>query len=75
MKEHIKTFKKFINEQVQEKITVTFKELYMKNEVTRTCVNMSKEDVITTYGLNQPDIECINLKVKKKSSITKISII
>ena len=33
MKEHIKTFKKFINEQVQEKITVTFKELYMKNEV------------------------------------------
>ena len=57
MKEHIKTFKKFINEQVQEKITVTFKEVYMKNEVTRTCGNMSKEDVITVYGLDQPDIE------------------
>ena len=66
MKEHIKTFKRFINEQVQEKITVTFKELYMKNEVTRTCVNMSKEDVIAVYGLNQPDIEWYQFEGEEK---------
>ena len=66
MKEHIKTFKNFINEQVQEKITVTFKEVSMKNEVTRTCVNMSKEDVITTYGLNQPDIEWYQFEGEEK---------
>ena len=66
MKEHIKTFKNFINEQVQETITVTFKEVYMKNEVTRTCVNMSKEDVITTYGLDQPDIEWYQFEDEEK---------
>ena len=66
MKEHIKTFKNFINEQVQETITVTFKEVYMKTEVTRTCLNMSKEDVITTYGLNQPDIEWYQFEGEEK---------
>lgn len=66
MKEPIKTFKKFINEQVQETITVIFKEAYMKNEVTRTCVNMSKEDVITTYGLDQPDIEWYQFEGEEK---------
>ena len=66
MKEHIKTFKKFINEQVQETITVTFKEVYMKKEVTRTCVNMSKESVIAVYGLNQPDIEWYQFEGEEK---------
>ena len=66
MKEHIKTFKNFINEQVQETITVTFKEVYMKKEVTRTCVNMSKESVIAVYGLNQPDIEWYQFEGEEK---------
>ena len=38
-------------------ITVQFKEKYMDKLVTRTCVNMAKEQVINVYGLNEPDIE------------------
>ena len=38
-------------------ITVTFKEKYMDEPVTRVCGNMSKEEVIRIYGLDQPDIE------------------
>lgn len=63
---YIKSFEKFINEQVQETITVTFKEVYMKKEVTRTCVNMSKESVIAVYGLNQPDIEWYQFEGEEK---------
>lgn len=66
MKEHIKTFENFINEQFQETITVTFKEVYMKKEVTRICGNMSKEDVIAVYGLNQPDIEWYQFEGEEK---------
>lgn len=38
-------------------ITVTFKETYMPKPVTRTCVNMTREQVIQTYGLDGSDIE------------------
>lgn len=38
-------------------ITVQFKEKYMDKPVTRTCVNMTKEQVINVYGLNEHDIE------------------
>lgn len=54
---YIKSFEMFMNEQKETQITVTFKEVYMKNEVTRTCGNMSKEEVISIYGLDMPDIE------------------
>ena len=54
---YVKSFDKFLNEQRENEITVTFKEVYMKKEVTRTCMNMSREDVISVYGLNLPDIE------------------
>lgn len=54
---YIKSFERFMNEQKETQITVTFKEVYMKHEVTRTCGNMSKEEVISIYGLDMPDIE------------------
>lgn len=38
-------------------ITVRFKETYMPHAVERTCVNMTKQQVINVYGLNDPDIE------------------
>lgn len=38
-------------------ITVRFKETYMPHAVERTCVNMTKQQVINIYGLNDPDIE------------------
>lgn len=42
---------------IDMEITVQFKEKYMDKPVTRTCVNMTKEQVINVYGLNEPDIE------------------
>ena len=38
-------------------VTVTFKEAYMPHEVRRTCVNMTREQVIWMYGLEKDDIE------------------
>jgi len=38
-------------------INVIFKETYMNCPVKRTCYNMTKSQVIQTYGLNNPDIE------------------
>lgn len=40
-----------------ETITVQFKETYMPHPVKRTCVNMTKEEVIEIYGLDEPSIE------------------
>ena len=36
---------------------VEFKETYMPHSVKRACVNMTKKQIIDTYGLNNPDIE------------------
>jgi hypothetical protein len=63
---YIKSYEKFLNEQRQETITVTFKEVYMKHEVTRTCGNMSKDEVIAIYGLNNPDIEWYQFEGEEK---------
>lgn len=41
----------------EEKITVEFMERYMGTPVTRTCYNMTREQIIELYGLNEPDIE------------------
>ena len=41
----------------KETITVTFKERYMDHPVSRTCSNMTKEEVIGIYGLRESDIE------------------
>lgn len=41
----------------EKKITVEFKESYMPHSVKRTCVNMTKKQVIEQYGLNSSDIE------------------
>ena len=60
------SFETFINEQKESSITVTFKEVYMKKEVTRTCMNMSKEGVIAVYGLNEPDIEWYQFEGEEK---------
>lgn len=68
---HIKSFETFINEQKESSITVTFKEVYMKKEVTRTCMNMSKEGVIAVYGLNEPDIEWYQFEGEEKVFNTK----
>ena len=38
-------------------IKVQFKEKYMDKSVIRTCVNMTKQQVINIYGLNESDIE------------------
>ena len=40
-----------------KKITVEFKEFYMPHSVKRTCVNMTKKQIIDKYDLNNPDIE------------------
>lgn len=63
---YIKSFDRFLNEQKETRITVTFKEVYMKHEVTRTCSNMSKEEVIAIYGLNMPDIEWYQFEGEEK---------
>ena len=42
---------------MRETITVQFKETYMPHAVTRTCTNMTREQVTEIYGLNEPDIE------------------
>ena len=63
---YIKSFDMFMNEQKETQITVTFKEVYMKNEVTRTCGNMSKEEVISIYGLDMPDIEWYQFEGEEK---------
>lgn len=68
---HIKSFETFINEQKETSITVTFKETYMKKEVTRTCMNMSKEGVIAVYGLNEPNIEWYQFEGEEKVFNTK----
>jgi len=36
---------------------VIFKEEYKAKPVTRTCTNMSKEEIIKIYDLDNPDIE------------------
>ena len=41
----------------ENKITVEFKESYMPHSVKRTCVNMTKEQIIKQYDLNSSDIE------------------
>ena len=41
----------------KNKIVVQFKESYMPHSVTRECSNMTKEQVVDMYGLNNPDIE------------------
>lgn len=41
----------------ETRTTVEFKELYMDKPVTRTCVNMTRQQVIECYGLEDPDIE------------------
>lgn len=38
-------------------ITVRFKETYMNHPVERTCMNMTREQVIDIYNLDDPDIE------------------
>lgn len=38
-------------------ITVRFKEAYMNHPVERTCMNMTREQVIDIYNLDDPDIE------------------
>ena len=38
-------------------ITVRFKESYMNHPVERTCTNMTREQVIDIYNLDDPDIE------------------
>lgn len=68
---YVKSFETFINEQKESSITVTFKEVYMKKEVTRTCMNMSKEGVIAVYGLNEPDIEWYQFEGEEKVFNTK----
>ena len=41
----------------EKKITVEFKEAYMPHSVKRTCVNMTKKQIIEQYGLANSDIE------------------
>lgn len=36
---------------------VEFKEIYMEKPVIRECINMTKEQVIEMYGLEEGDIE------------------
>ena len=36
----------------EKEITVEFKESYMPHSVKRTCVNMTKEQIIKQYDLN-----------------------
>lgn len=42
---------------MENTIKVEFKETYMPHSVVRECVNMTREEVIKVYGLNEPDIE------------------
>ena len=41
----------------EKKITVEFKETYMSHPVKRTCINMTKKQIIEEYGLGNSDIE------------------
>lgn len=41
----------------EKEIVVEFKEYYMPHSVKRTCVDMTKKQIIDTYGLYNPDIE------------------
>ena len=41
----------------EPKITVEFKERYMRTPVRRTCINVTRKEVIELYGLKEPDIE------------------
>lgn len=41
----------------EKKITVEFKETYMPHSVKRTCINMTKKQIIEEYGLGNSDIE------------------
>ena len=41
----------------EKEIVVEFKETYMPHSVKRTCVNMTKKQIIDMYGLNEPEIE------------------
>ena len=38
-------------------IIVRFKETYMPHPVERICTNMTKDQIIRIYGLEEPDIE------------------
>jgi len=38
-------------------ITVRFKETYMTHPVERTCTNMTRDQVMDIYNLDDPDIE------------------
>ena len=42
---------------MENKITVEFKEVYMPHPVKRACYNMTKEQIIKQYDLNNSDIE------------------
>ena len=41
----------------EKKITVEFKESYMPYSVKRTCINMTKNQIIKEYGLDNSDIK------------------
>ena len=41
----------------EKEIVVDFKETDMPHSVKRTCVNMTKKQIIDKYDLNNPDIE------------------
>lgn len=41
----------------ETRVTVEFKEKYMDGPVKRSCVNMTREQVVKIYGLDRPDIE------------------
>ena len=41
----------------EKEIVVEFKETCMPHSVKRTCVNMTKKQIIDTYDLNNSDIE------------------
>ena len=40
-----------------KRFKVTFKEAYLSYSVTRECYVRSREEVVTLYGLEGPDIE------------------
>lgn len=42
---------------MENNIIVEFKETYMPHSVKRTCVNMTKKQIIEQYGLANSDIE------------------
>ena len=40
-----------------KRFKVTFKEAYLSYPVTRECVVRSREEDVSLYGLDEPDIE------------------